>query len=215
MSSARKNILQRLRSVSRETTEPLSRPVERRDWDQPERVERFIRHMEEVRAEIHRSSEEAWPEELCDILRNKGVARLAHGQGQDDFARLEEQLASHQIEAVPYREEIEAWKPSLFDEVDAGFTSCAGAIAETGSLIIWPSESEPRLLSLIPPIHCLVLRSNQIYTTFAEAMEDQAWASQMPTNPLLISGPSKSADIAQVLAYGVHGPRSLVIMLLE
>ena len=215
MSSARNNILLRLRSVDRGMTDSLSRPVERRDWDQKERVERFIRHMTEVRAEIHRSSESSWPEALCRILREKGVVRLAHGRGVEDFSRLEEELASHQIEAVPYTEEIEQWKPSLFDRVDASFTGCSGAIAETGSLILWPDEAEPRLLSLVPPIHCVVLRSSQIHTTFAEAIESQGWASQMPTNPLLISGPSKSADIAQVLAYGVHGPRSLVIMLLE
>lgn len=215
MSSARDNILQRLRSINRETTDKLARPVERRDWDQKERIERFIQHMTEVRAEIHHSSEASWPVELCRILREKGVRRVAHGRGQKEFALLEAHLVSHQIEAVAYTDEIEEWKSSLFDQIDAGFTSCNGAIAETGSLIVWPDESEPRLLSLVPPVHCVVLRSSQIYSTLAEAMADQAWVSQMPTNPLLISGPSKSADIAQVLAYGVHGPRSLVIMLLE
>jgi len=40
------------------------------------------------------------------------------------------------------------------------------------------------------------------------------WASQMPTNALLISGPSKSADIEQTLAYGVHGPKELVVIII-
>ena len=44
-------------------------------------------------------------------------------------------------------------------------------------------------------------------------MHAQGWAQGMPTNALLISGPSKSADIAQVLAYGVHGPRSLLVLI--
>jgi L-lactate dehydrogenase complex protein LldG len=64
----------------------------------------------------------------------------------------------------------------------------------------------------VPPIHCVLLHADAIHSTFAEAVEAQGWAPAMPTNALLISGPSKSADIAQVLAYGVHGPRNLVVM---
>ena len=41
------------------------------------------------------------------------------------------------------------------------------------------------------------------------------WSDKMPTNALLISGPSKSADIEQTLAYGVHGPKELVVLLIR
>ena len=43
----------------------------------------------------------------------------------------------------------------------------------------------------------------------------QNWASGMPTNALLVSGPSKTADIEQTLAYGVHGPKELIILVIE
>lgn len=43
---------------------------------------------------------------------------------------------------------------------------------------------------------------------------EQDWAHHMPTNALLISGPSKTADIQQTLAYGAHGPSELVVLLL-
>ncbi|HMT91595.1 MAG TPA: LUD domain-containing protein [Thiolinea sp.] len=59
-----------------------------------------------------------------------------------------------------------------------------------------------------------MLDTDKLYTTFAEAVKTQAWLEQgLPTNALLISGPSRSADIAQVLAHGVHGPRELVVVL--
>ena len=103
----------------------------------------------------------------------------------------------------------------LFNEVDASITSTRGGIAETGSLILWPNEDEPRLMSLVPPVHIAVLRASELYTTFHEAMKAQNWAAGMPTNALLISGPSKTADIEQTLAYGVHGPKELIVLIIE
>ena len=125
-------------------------------------------------------------------------------------------MADAKIDSVPYAQSIEAWKSELFQQMDAGFTGCRGAIAETGSLILWPDQAEPRLLSLVPPIHCVLLQADAIYSAFAEAIEAQGWTEEgMPSNALLISGPSKSADIAQVLAYGVHGPESLLAMVVQ
>ena len=91
-------------------------------------------------------------------------------------------------------------------------TSCRGAIAETGSLVLWPTPEEPRLLSLVPPIHCVLLDATQIRSTFAELSVEQGSSQGMPTNALLISGPSKSADIEQTLADGVHGPKELIVL---
>jgi len=87
------------------------------------------------------------------------------------------------------------------------------AIAETGSLVLWPSPAEPRLLSLVPPLHIALPRTAAIHETFAETIRDEGWALGMPANALLISGPSKTADIEQTLAYGVHGPKRLVVVL--
>jgi L-lactate dehydrogenase complex protein LldG len=47
------------------------------------------------------------------------------------------------------------------------------------------------------------------------AITAEGWAQGMPTNALLISGPSKTADIQQVLAYGAHGPRELIVLLCD
>ena len=43
-------------------------------------------------------------------------------------------------------------------------------------------------------------------------MRSEHWAERMPPNALLVSGPSKTADIEQTLAYGVHGPKRLVVV---
>jgi len=213
MSESRQRILDRLRSVYRAPSGELERVVERRAWNRQEMIERFSQRMTEVRAEVHLCREDDWPERLSALLSERRVGRVVYAPDKPGGSRLAPALASAAIEAVPYDREIEVWKDELFESVDAGFTGCRGAIAETGSLILWPDEAEPRLLSLVPPIHCVLLDAGDLFSTFAEAIEAQGWVeSGMPTNALLVSGPSKSADIAQVLAYGVHGPRSLMVM---
>ena len=215
MNNAKGNILTRLRAVVPSEAEPLSRPVSSYDWPDEEKLQRFSERMTEVRAEVHRTSEASWPADLIKILKAKEASRLAYAPTTSHGKRMRDAMSHGGIELIPYESEIEQWKSRLFEEIDASLTGCRGAIAETGSLILWPDEVEPRLLSLVPPIHCVLLPASSIYTTFADALDQQGWAQGMPTNALLISGPSKSADIAQVLAYGVHGPKSLVVLVIQ
>jgi L-lactate dehydrogenase complex protein LldG len=113
---------------------------------------------------------------------------------------------------VPYDQEIFSFKETLF-AADAAITGTRGAIAETGAIVLWPDQAEPRLMSLVPPIHIAVLDADDIVDTLGEMMEKRGWADGMPTNALLISGPSKTADIELVLAFGVHGPKELIVLI--
>jgi L-lactate dehydrogenase complex protein LldG len=69
-------------------------------------------------------------------------------------------------------------------------------------------------MSLVPNTHIVLVDEESIYETFGQIMLDQNWSINMPSNTLLISGPSKTADIEQVLAYGVHGPKELIVLIL-
>jgi L-lactate dehydrogenase complex protein LldG len=90
-----------------------------------------------------------------------------------------------------------------------------GGIAESGALILWPDKKEPRSMSLVPPIHITVLEADKIFNTLGEVMQTQNWPEKMPTNAVLISGPSKTADIELILAFGVHGPKELIVLILS
>jgi L-lactate dehydrogenase complex protein LldG len=215
MTDARSNILQRLRQSIPPSTETLERPVERHDWPQPERLRRFIERMQAVRAEVHRTTSADWPALIARLAQAKGISNLLLAEETEQGAALALALRDGGVEPLAYAQPIETWKARLFEQVEAAFTSSHGAIADTGSLILWPDAHEPRLMSLVPPIHFVLLDAEQIYSTFAQAMSEQNWVDDMPTNALLISGPSKSADIAQVLAYGVHGPKELVVLIVE
>ena len=217
MSNAKDNIFKRLRKVEAETTEPLDRSTIsiHDDWDKEERVRRFIERMSAVRAEIHRCENKEWMPVLDGVLKEKKVNNLLYAPESQWGESIKQQAESNAEfpELRFYDREIEEWKKELFYETDASITSTLGGIAETGTLIMWPTTSEPRLMSLVPPVHIAILEIDKLYTTFAEVMRDQKWAEKMPTNALLISGPSKSADIEQTLAYGVHGPKELVVLL--
>lgn len=214
MSSARHHILQRLRAVPRPVVDPTGRDfIPSYDWDKAEKIKRFTERMQAVRAEIHLSDQQSWLMKLADLCKAKGLNNLLASPntawGQSIY-----QSTEYFPTLKAYDQPIETWKEDMFYGIDASVTSTLGGIAETGTLILWPNADEPRLMSLVPPVHFVILETEYLYSTFAEAMQTQDWISQgMPTNALLISGPSKSADIAQVLAYGVHGPKELVVIL--
>ncbi len=177
-----------------------------------ERLALFKELMRAAHAEVHDTDEQAWPGLLLELARQKNVRTLLVGHGTHSAARLQS-LDSETLHVLSYQRPADQWRADLFEQVDAGFTQAKSAIAATGSLVLWPSSQEPRLLSLVPPIHFVLLEAQALHADLREAMRVEQWASQMPTNALVISGPSKTADIQQTLAYGAHGPKELIVLL--
>lgn len=110
---------------------------------------------------------------------------------------------------------MEALKDTLFNNIDAGLTVAECAIADTGTLVILSSPEQPRSLSLVPPIHICLLDANRLYPDMPTALDQERWSAHMPTNLIFVSGPSKTADIQQTLAYGAHGPKSMIVILVD
>jgi L-lactate dehydrogenase complex protein LldG len=188
-------------------------------FSQNEKIKKLKDHMEAVRTEVHVVDAENWSDQLETILKTRALKTLLYApetkignelkkawpgvDGNEDLPQL-----------IAYEGDIEAFKENLF-QVDAAITSTVGGIAETGAIILWPDKKEPRLMSLVPPIHIAVLEADRIYNTFGEVMQAQKWSEKMPTNAVLISGPSKTADIELILAFGVHGPKELIVLILS
>lgn len=220
--NARERILGKLRS-SLQGTSPI---VDDYDVDvltapwryAPEaRIARLRQMLESVHGETLLTTTAEWP--LCAIealaLRNIGELLIApttaHGR----------QFADHvALNAVPlrlkaYDRAVEVWKEELFFRTPASLTGTLGGVAATGSLVLWPTPAEPRLMSLVPPFHIALLKASEVRDNFHALMHEQGWAGAMPTNALLVSGPSKTADIQQTLAYGAHGPKELLVLILQ
>lgn len=218
--SSKNTILQRLRNRSGgEITAPACdfSVLKRPDWSTAEKLDLFQKMIESVHGEVHRTTESEWVNVLAGLLHKRGAQNLLVSRESQIGQTLKEAAShhGHLPELLVYDKAIEQWQPELFNQVDVGITSTRGGIAETGSLILWPSADEPRLMSLVPPIHVAILYASELYNTFHEAMQTQRWHESMPTNALLVSGPSKTADIEQTLAYGVHGPKELIVLAIE
>jgi L-lactate dehydrogenase complex protein LldG len=96
--------------------------------------------------------------------------------------------------------------------VSGVLTSCAVAIAETGTIILdhGPGQGR-RALTLIPDFHLVVVRAEQIVPDLPDA-----FAALDPVRPhTLISGPSATSDIELIRVEGVHGPRSLHVLIAD
>ncbi|HYH37087.1 MAG TPA: lactate utilization protein [Azospirillum sp.] len=184
-------------------------------WEPAERLERVKRMMEAVHTEFVDATEQDWPAVVQAVLREAGAKTLLYAPATDAGARLESGWAEGGPELVRYDRPVDEFKEEMFTGIDAGITQTLGAIADTGSLVLWPGADEPRLLSLVPHIHIALLKADALYDTFWQVMTENRWAEGMPTNALLISGPSKTADIEQTLAYGVHGPKRLIVVVIH
>ena len=165
------------------------------------------------RAEIHRSTPGHCMEVVREVLVRKKCASIATGAPQWSPPGWRATLDGFQW--MQFDASTEAWKTALFDKIDASITVAVAAIADTGSLVLIPGPHEPRSLSLVPPVHVALLRASTLYSSLPAAMAALEPQANMPTNLLLVTGPSKTADIQQTLAYGAHGPKELVIVLIN
>lgn len=216
MSSARDNILARLRTTALQdsvaTPDPEVPPP--RELSRTDKVATLKRLMEAMHAEVVVTESRNWPMRLKEIVRKRGLNGLLYAPGSALGNVLEASWERDLPPLVGYTQEVEQDKQGLF-AIDAGITSTKGGLADVGALILWPDASEPRLMSLVPALHIAVLDAANIHDSLAEAMRRERWAEGMPTNALLISGPSKTADIELVLTFGVHGPKELIVLIVD
>ncbi len=190
---------------------------------QSEWLASFKQNLLDNHAEIIETTTANWARELAQQLTARGVKRLLSGEHEQGKVLLnalagyaaEHQATEHQAAAVDASLLTEPLsKEELFTAVDAGFSVASAGLAETGSLLVETGPQEPRALSLVPPLNIILLNASAITASFLTLVQAQKLPAQLPTNVLLISGPSKTADIQQTLAYGAHGPKELIVLLL-
>jgi len=178
-----------------------------------EQVLQFCQHLEANHAEVINVAEPELSKVVADQLRKREIGSLLYGKNNAYCSAIESLAEQLQLKAFDFT--IDGNKETLFNDYPAAISSSRCAIAATGSIVLWPDENEPRTLSLVPPVHIVIVDANNLYTDFNSLIKEQQWQNKLPTNVVFVSGPSKTADIQQTTAYGAHGPKALIVLLLN
>ncbi|MGQ9833134.1 MAG: LutC/YkgG family protein, partial [Candidatus Villigracilaceae bacterium] len=159
------------------------------------RIERFCEELTALGGQVHRLSAAELPAALSDLLRSQGGGSV-----------LTDETGAAYLNLLPAAQESGS-SPRL------GVTGAVCAIAETGSLLLTGRTAENLTASLLPQIHAVVLRASQIVSSLEEALRYPEVRSDAVA--VLISGPSRTADIEMTLTIGVHGPEMLHVFVVE
>ena len=207
--SSRHIILKKLRAAQEPFTdvEPIAdkQPVvAMRDTSPQALRERFIAEAQKVFMNVHEVSSPA--DAIETIL---------------DLIGEEKRILSWASDRIPLSDlpaALEAAGISIAEPKDGsvlvGITGVNAALAATGSLVLYSGVGQYRATSLLPDKHIAVVKTSQLL------LDMETWAAQSkaeftkPANITVVTGPSKTADIAQTLILGAHGPRAVHIVLL-
>ena len=97
-----------------------------------------------------------------------------------------------------------------------GVTLAVAGVAETGTLVLASAPERPTLLAYLPETSVVILAADWVEASYEEAWESiRAMPGGVPRSVNFVTGPSRTADIAQKLELGAHGPRRLLILLVE
>jgi len=191
--SGRTTILDRLRT-SLERRAPAGHPGPFGPWEKSARegksaVDRFTSMFEEAGGAV--------------VIVPDGAAAAAWIIGRTADRRAS--LTTGARVPAPLRPPLPEAAP---DEADVGLSMARGAVAQTGSLIM--DARDGRRAQLLAPAHVIVVDASTVHDTLTEALV--RLQPDLPSAIGLHSGPSKSADIGQVMVRGVHGPGEVVAL---
>ncbi|HEV3333973.1 MAG TPA: lactate utilization protein [Bryobacteraceae bacterium] len=100
----------------------------------------------------------------------------------------------------------------LCASAEVGITSADYALADTGTLVMLSSPREARMISLLPPAHIAVIPGECILSGLDELFSILPNSAEITSSMVLITGPSRTADIEQILVRGVHGPGEIMVL---
>lgn len=104
-----------------------------------------------------------------------------------------------------------------FQEMDCGVSLCECLISRTGSILVSSRQLAGRRLTIYPPTHIVVASAGQMVPDIKEAMAfmQKKYGQNLPSMISMITGASRTADIEKTLVMGAHGPRELILFLID
>ena len=204
--SARDTVMGRIRAALGDGSPPVEIP---RDYERElppgtDIYELFVERVSDYRATVHRTTAAGLPDAIATVLVARGAARIVVPAGLPG-TWLGKSGAAATVDDPPLSH-------ADLDALDGVVTGCAIAIAETGTIVLDAGPDQGRrAISLLPDLHVCVVMAGQVFGSVPEAL-----ARLDPTRPQTwISGPSATSDIELQRVEGVHGPRTLDVVLVE
>lgn len=212
--SAREEILSRIRDATADVTSaPGSTPrapVTDTGGADAETLTDFAEMVADYRAEVVRVTADSLPAAITTALRDHGCGSVVLPDGLDPAWVQAAQ------DAAEVRHEQDTVTHADLDATDAVVTAAAVGIATTGTIVLdHRADQGRRALTLVPDTHVCVVRADQVVRDVPQAVE-RLRPDPSDARPLTwISGPSATSDIELERVEGVHGPRTLVMILVD
>jgi L-lactate dehydrogenase complex protein LldG len=219
VSAAREEILGRVRAALRDVAaddsgngdlsgrSPVVGGEAEREAPGAELVDRFCERVADYRAEVRRVGAGEVAATLAAACADRGARRIAAP------ADMPREWHPDGVELVPDDGDLSG---EDLDGVDGVLTGCALGIAETGTFALdGGARQGRRALTLLPDLHLCVVEAEQIVDDVPVAMERLEPAAREGRPITLVSGPSATSDIELQRVEGVHGPRDLVVVVVE
>jgi L-lactate dehydrogenase complex protein LldG len=201
VSEAREEVLARAREAiaGSPPPQPVARTYRRAGARGPsERIELLAERLGDYRADVRRVGAPALRQTIEEVARG----RIGVPPGLPAEWRPVGAVEDHGL------------SPQELDALDGVLTGCTVAIAETGTLVLAAGPTEGRrALTLVPDLHVCVVRADQVVETVPEAFDALRGLERRPLT--FVSGPSATSDIELKRVEGVHGPRRLIIVIVE
>lgn len=146
---------------------------------------------------------------LAEVVRSHGV-RTAVLSGDPETQGVARELQALGVRVLPWD------GPHAAAEADLGVTGAVCAIAATGSIVVAADRAGGRTASLLPPVHLALVPEQALVATTAGLWREMEgfFPRGLPSQVVVITGPSRTGDIELILTRGVHGPGHLWIGIL-
>lgn len=182
-----------------------------------ERLATWRREFEALAGHVHGPWAPATArDQMVALLRARAVRRiLAWDDAALPVPDLLQHLAAAGIAAVTHSPDWTTRALADADEFTAGVTGTLAGLADTGSILVVSGPGRLRSASLVPPVLYAFLRVGDIYPDLAGWLQDADRMLRAAANIVVITGPSRTADIELNLVIGVHGPGEIHVVLVD
>ncbi len=175
---------------------------------QVEMEDRIASARTRIEALAGKTARAATPAEACAIVAEAIGGKTAVTSNAPYLAECGITRLAGVRSGITDREELR----EVCASADVGITSADYMLGDTGTLVMIASPREARLVSLLPPSHIAVVPKERILTGLDELFALLPDPAAQTSSMVLITGPSRTADIEQILVRGVHGPGQIMVV---